>query len=301
MFDLFLVGPSTEKITLELLSKGANILYSYSNNKKSILKYKDLFVQSKMFIDSGAFTLWTKGKEVNVDEYIQFINNLEDKVYLYGQVDSIPGNIVHGATLEEVKEAAKKTWENYLYMYPKMKYPKRLLYTFHVGEPYEYLKNALDWKDENGTPMEYIALGGMVGKPRSVRESFLKRCYKIIEESSNPNIKVHAFGMTAFNLLSEYPITSADSSSWLMTAINGGIMTKYGVVDISDRKANLSTHYSHLPKDCQDEFQNSISEFGYTLEELQKDIDARSIFNFLYMTQKAKNLKPVKIKKRSLL
>lgn len=301
MIDLFLVGPSTEKITLELLNKGANILYSYSNNKKSILKYKNLFINNKMFVDSGAFTLWTKGKQVNVDEYIEFINSLDDKVYLYGQVDSIPGDIINGATLEQVKEAARKTWENYLYMYPKMKYPKRLLYTFHVGEPYEYLKNALEWKDEKGTPMEYIALGGMVGKPKSIRESFLKMCYKIIEESSNPNIKVHAFGMTAFNLLSEYPITSADSSSWLMTAINGGIMTKYGVIDISDRKANLSTHYIHLPKDCQDEFQNSISEFGYTLEELQKDIDARSIFNFLYMNQKAKNLKRVKIKKRSLL
>ena len=28
--------------------------------------------------------------------------------------------------------------------------PKSLLYTFHVGEPIEYLERALEWKDDNG-------------------------------------------------------------------------------------------------------------------------------------------------------
>lgn len=231
-------------------SKNYNRLFSYLNDKKIIENYIS-FIRSnnsnlKLFIDSGAFTAWTQGNIINVDEYINWINVRNDCIYLYGQIDFIPGDIVKGATKEQVKEAAEKTWQNYLYMRPKMKNPNGLLYTFHVGEPYEYLKQALEWTDENNNHINYIALGGMVGKPMPVKESFLDTCFEIIKKSSNPNVKVHAFGMTSFSLLKKYPITSADSTSWIMTGANGSIMTDYGIIQVSDNKSNLSNHYSHL-------------------------------------------------------
>ena len=67
-----------------------------------------------------------------------------------------------GLSAKDFEESARKTWENFLYMYPKMKYPERMLYTYHTGEPLKYLRQALEWKDENGKQLEYIALGGVV-------------------------------------------------------------------------------------------------------------------------------------------
>ena len=175
-------------------------------------------------------------------------------------------------------------------MRPKMKKPEGLLYTFHVGEPFEYLKQALEWTDENGKHIPYIALGGMVGKTTSIRENFLDTCFDIIKHSSNPTVKVHAFGMTNFNLLSQYPITSADSSSYIMTAINGGVMTERGVIEVSEQKNSNKNHFSHLEDIHIDTFNSLLKNYKVTLEELSKSCNKRIITNARYMQEKANNL-----------
>ena len=193
--DLYLAGMADEKKRTHDEVMPSNVLFSYENLQVKKAKDFDIYhtFGSKLFIDSGAFSMWTKGVEVNVDEYIDWINKRAKYIDLYGQVDAIPGNRTGGApTYQEVREAAQKTWDNYLYMRPRMKKPEGLLYTFHVGEPKEFLKQALEWTDENGKHIPYIALGGMVGKTTQVRRNFLKMCFDIIKKSSNPNVKVHA-------------------------------------------------------------------------------------------------------------
>lgn len=303
MLDLYFVYPPRYDMMDRMINAGANILFSYSNSKSLFLKFRDKFTEkNKVFMDSGAFTLWTKGKQVDVEEYINFLNENSDKLTLFGQVDVIPGDIVHGATMEQVKEAAQATWDNYLYMRPRLKNPEGLMYTFHVGEPYEYLQRALDWRDEQGNPITYMALGGMVGKPKAIRENFLKIVYDIIQNSSNPGIKIHAFGMTNFELLDSFPITSADSSSYIMTAVNGGIMSKYGVISLSDKREAEITHWKNLPREYQENLANYVGNLGFTLEELTEDPYARQMFNYLFMLDRAKNLtRKKKPKKKSLI
>lgn len=301
--DLYLVGPEKTEIMDDVIKNNkSNMLFNYIDGKRVVDKLREKFTTNKLFIDSGAFSAWTKGKVIDVDEYIKFINDRADYIYLYGQIDCIPGDIVNGATDEQVKDAARKTWENYLYMRPKMKNPEGLLYTFHVGEPYEYLRNALEWRDEQGKPIPYIALGGMVGKPGPVKDRFLQDCFSIIKQSSNPNVRVHAFGMTSFDLLSQYPITSADSTSWIMTGANGNVMTDYGIIAVSDKMKRLPEHYSHLPKDVQEEFCANVEKYGFTLKELEESRDKRIMHNARYMQAKADKLafKP-KPKKKSLI
>jgi len=292
IMDLYLaVGPEKENV-MEVVTGEvkANILFNYIDGKKATDKYKEKIKPKKLFIDSGAFSAWTRGKQIDVDEYINWINERADFIDLYGQVDVIPGDRVKGHTQEQVEEAARATWENYLYMRPKMKNPDGLLYTFHVGEPYRYLEQALEWRDDNGQPIPYIALGGMVGKPMPTKKAFLDSCFKIIEKSSNPKVKVHAFGMTSFSLLEQYPITSADSTSWIMTGANGNIMTDVGIIAVSDQMAKLPEHYSHLPKHLQKAFEESIAEYGFTLDELRHSRDKRIMFNARYMNKKASEL-----------
>ena len=288
--DLYLVGPEKANILEEVFKLEANMLFNYIDGKNATDAYKTNIKPGKLFIDSGAYSAWTQGVEIDVDEYIAWINERADYIDLFGQVDVIPGDKVHGATMQQVIEAAEKTWENYLYMRERVKYPERLLYTFHVGEPIKYLERALEWKDEKGNLIPYIALGGMVGKPKPIRQSFLDQCFSVIHKSSNPQIKVHAFGMTDFSLLANYPITSADSTSWIMTGATGGIMTDVGVIIVSDAQSNSAAHYSHLPQNLQEKLEETIAEFGFKLDELRHSRDARIIFNARYMVKKMKKL-----------
>lgn len=298
--DLYFAG--SEVFTDIVFDEPGNILMSYFYAGQKFSKFIELLenkkANKKLFIDSGAFTAWTKQKPIDVDEYINFINTYSEHINLYGQIDVIPGDIVKGHTPEQVEEAAAATWENYLYMRPKMKKPEGLLYTFHVGEPYRYLEQALEWRDDNGQPIPYIALGGMVGKPVPMKKLFLDSCYSIIKKSSNPKVKVHAFGMTSFSLLEAYPITSADSTSWIMTGANGNITTDVGIIAISEKAKRLPEHYTHLCPSHQEAFEKTISKYGFTLDELQVDYKARLKYHLRYLSEKASNIKYIPGPKR---
>ena len=290
--ELYLAGSASSKKSVEGLihiSK-SNVLFSYLDGKTATDKYQDIIKPKKLFVDSGAFTAWTKGKEIDVEEYINWINERAEYIDLCGQVDSIPGDRVKGATKEQVQEAAEKTWQNYLYMRDKMKNPDILLYTFHVGEPYSYLEKALEWTDENGKYIPYIALGGMVGKPMPIKTSFLDSCFSVIKKSNNPNVKVHAFGMTSFSLLESYPITSADSTSWLMMGAMGKVVTDVGIIAVSDTMARDPSHYTYLPIEHQEAFNLQIEHLGFTLDELRSSRHNRLMFNARYMNKKASEL-----------
>lgn len=268
-----------------------NALFSYiGQGRLQFDKMKDFIKPGKLFIDSGAFSAWTKGAKVNVKEYISWLNERADDINLCGQVDVIPGDRVFGTTPKQVREAAQSTWDNYLFMRKRLKNPDSLLYTFHVGEPIEFLKQALEWRDENGNPIPYMAFGGMVGKPAKIRDIFLEKCFRTIRESSNPNIKVHAFGMTDFDLLEKYPIYSADSTSCIMVGAMGNVMSDYGNIAVSNNQIHDKNHYSHLPKKAIEDFNKTIQEFGFTLDELAEHRDNRILFNALYMNKKVKEL-----------
>lgn len=270
---------------------GANALFSYiDQGKLTFHKLKDFIKPGKLFIDSGAFSAWTKGSQVNVKEYINWLNDRVDDIDLCGQVDVIPGDRVFGATPAQVKEAAQKTWDNYLFMRQRLKNPNALLYTFHVGEPIEFLERALEWTDEQGNHIPYMALGGMVGKPHHIRDTFLEKCFITIRKSSNPNVKIHAFGMTDFELLEKYPIYSADSTSWIMVGAMGNVMTDFGNIAVSLNQKNDPKHYSHLPEESINNFNKMIAEFGFTLDELAEHRDNRILFNAMYMNKKVQEI-----------
>lgn len=300
--DLYLAGgyAETEETFDGILP--SNVLFSYENLQIKDPKGLDIYhlFGSKLFIDSGAFSMWTKGKEIDVDAYIKWINDRAEYIDLYGQVDAIPGTRTGVPTQKEVREAAQKTWDNYLYMRPKMKKPEGLLYTFHVGEPKEFLMRALEWKDENGNYIPYIALGGMVGKNSTIRRNFLRMCFDIIKKSPNPNVKVHAFGMTSRDILSEFPITSADSTSWIMTGAIGGIMTDTGTVIVSEQQRNDPNHYSNFPADAVKKFEEKVCEFGFTLDELAADRNKRIVHNARFMKDRCSKIVYKPVRKRTL-
>ena len=119
---------------------------------KKMLEYIDRGLAKSIFIDSGAYSEHSQGIKIDVDEYIEYVNNLDDKIIAVAQVDHIPGVFKQPKKPEDYVESAELSWNNFLYMYPKMKSPEKLIAVFHQGESFEHLGRMLAWKDPNGNP-----------------------------------------------------------------------------------------------------------------------------------------------------
>ena len=141
-FDFYFTGiPFNSELLRDSLLSYPNscLLLSQLNQRKDIYRWIDYFKtlpenHHKLFIDSGAFSAWTLGKSIDINEYISFINEYKDFITIAASVDSIPGNPKSSqlASQEEVEKSASITWENFLYMRSKMDDVDKLLYTYHA-------------------------------------------------------------------------------------------------------------------------------------------------------------------------
>ena len=303
MFDFYFAGMrfnittgSEEQIRVNkfMLEKNVNCLLSYVNDKKSIQECFESGYAGKLFIDSGAYSAWTKGKVINVDEYIDFLNTHDERIHIFAQVDIIPGVRHQIPSTEQVEDAAGRTWKNYLYMREKLKSPDKCLYTFHVGEPIKYLKQALEWRDKKGNHIPYIALGGMVGRPTTVRDNFISTVLDTISASSNPTVKVHAFGMTSRRLLYKYPeLTSADSTKWLKYAANGLIQSEFmdSGVRIGCGSLHMQRHITHLPRQEKKRIDEVFQKRGLCIEDMIYSNANRLLYNIQYSIDLAEQIR----------
>ena len=293
--DLYFAGTQCKEAEDIIESNGYCRLYSYLNDKKNLADRFSRNPKGKLIVDSGAFTAWTRGAELNVDEYIEWLNKYKDYIYLAGQVDSIPGKLRQAPTVAEVEEAAQKTYDNYWYMKERLDNPDMLLYTFHVGEPFRFLEKVLEHPN-----IKYIALGGMVGKNAVTKENFSQKCFEIIKKSKNPNVKVHAFGVTTQSMLEKFPFASGDSTGWIMTGASGQIYSQYGHLDFSQNSRNTSKSVFNLSKEAYNVVLEEVTKFGFTMEQLEESYKARMCFNIQYLNELSQKItcKEFKSKKR---
>ncbi len=294
-FDLYLAGGARKDTQQKLHDRGCCKLYSQLTERSCIKNWINYNVEAdinhRLFIDSGAFTAWTKGVILDVDEYINFINTYTEHLELFACIDNIPGTFDRTPTLTERKESPILTWENYLYMRERVKEKDKLLVTFHLGEDLNVLNNILETKID-GKHIPYIALGGTVGSPIPQKKKWYSTVFKVIKQSSNPNVKTHAFGMTSVDILEMYPFTSADSTSWKMTGVYGYILTEFGQIKISDRSNGEEPNsFENLTLKQQDKVLGRLKELGVTYEQCQVDGDTRAYVNAMYQLDWAENYK----------
>ena len=288
MFDFYFTGVDVKSPIADFLLEqpGTCLLLSQLNERTNINRWIERLKENpshlKLFIDSGAFSAWTKGKKIDVDEYIDFINKNKEYLTVCASVDTIPG-APRSSVLpseEEIKVSAEGTWQNFLYMRSKMDDVDKLLYTFHAGEPWEFLERALTYKDERG-PINYIAFGGLVGKSGDIITKFCNKAFEIVYKHNRQDIKIHAFGMTRLNVLQEYPFTSCDSTSWLQHANYGAIAFGPTLISVSERQNLQDRNYANRNKAMQEDLLKEINRRGFTLEELQEDGYKRALYNVM--------------------
>lgn len=248
---------------------------------KQMMDYQKQGVVNQLFIDSGAFSVHTGKATVDLDEYIEFVNSIDDHIHAIAQLDTIPGTFGKPKSAEDYARSAKLSWENFLYMYKKLKSPDKLIPVFHYGESFDVLRFMLDWRDEEGKPLTYIGISPANDTAQNVKNVYMKNVYDIIASSSNPNVRTHLFGMTALDALSKFPAYSADSISHRkIGAYNKIRVPRYGVISISKRsrttRAKSSLSFIEVSDEAAlQEVESFLNEIGVTLEEAAESHSVR--------------------------
>lgn len=304
VFSGFLTGSTRDAFVRNIGDRVFNSLHSYWYLKDcDDQKILDGFSLTKgdIMIDSGAFTAWSKQIDLDVDKYLAWINKWDKYITNFGQIDVIPPK---DATYKEINECCKKTWDNYLYMTERMNSPKKLLYTFHYGEPYKWLRQALEYRDKEGKPIEYMAIGGLVGRTTRERKTFLEACFALIQNSSNPNIKVHGFGVSSKKMWTHFGFESCDSFTPGMNANHGFTYDEYGAY----RPENYAEIFKPRGRNKEEQEILDKIEASKSLEQLQQEALERTdkkvkvlINNIEYWTELGKNTPKSTVKYREPL
>lgn len=245
-FNLYFAGNCSGKGKDYIIAHNLPKLLLQNTERKAILEYIDKGFKGKLFIDSGAYTAHTKGKKVNCDDYIEFLNQYSSHFECYAQLDEIPGEYQKKKTAEQLMGAPERSWENFLYMYERVHDKEKILPIFHQGEDFYHLSRMLEWTDENGEHIKYIGISPANDLATSKKIPWISQCFWIIQNSSNPNVKTHAFGMTALDVLERYPFYSADSTTYLRASAMGEFMSPYGRLYYNHRHSGYSANEIEL-------------------------------------------------------
>ena len=136
-FDLYFAGAVNKHLECWFDRTQALKLFTQVTDKKAIKIHIDKCPNNKIFLDSGAWAAHSRGVSLDVDGYINYANSISDYVNAIAQVDHIPGVYRQVKTREQLLEAPKLSWKNYLYMKDKMKDRDKLLPIFHQGEDFK--------------------------------------------------------------------------------------------------------------------------------------------------------------------
>lgn len=277
MHDLLVAMPDFEPLDI-LISQ-----LDRSAIQKMIEWKKEGFCRC-LFIDSGAFSIHTGNATTTTEEYIDYINSIDEYIDVFAQLDKIPGTFQQPKTPEDYVESARLSWENFLYMRERVKSPHKLMPVFHYNESFDHLKNMLEWRDENGEHLDYIGASPANDSSQQTKNTYLKACADIIKASSNKNVKVHLYGMTSLDALSKYPCYSADSISHRHIAAYCKILSPtFGVISVSKRHRTSATKSNLSFLETADEYnlnilKKEVENCGLTMEQIEEDSSARVVF-----------------------
>ncbi len=221
----------------------------------------------KVFIDSGAFSAYTLGVDIDLPTYCRYIQQNEDIIRR-------DDGILMASVLDGIGDP-QLTYENQLAM---ERHGVRPLPCFHAGEDERYL----EWYIQN---YDYITLGGMVGASTKQLSIWLDRIWDkyLTDGSGNPRLKVHGFGITSVPLMETYPWHSCDSSSWIQAASFGAVITPdHGPLNVSEKSPSRHVKGQHVVNVSpleQDILFNMFEEQGFNYERLSTVYESRAVYN----------------------
>lgn len=164
-----------------------NLLVSYHYYSKYNL---ERFAHCRVIGDSGAFSAASQGAVITTSELAAWAKRWQHI-------------LTWVAALDVIGDAAgtRRNWHEMVDVYGVQGVP-----TIHFGcDP-----SLMDYYAERG--VDFIGLGGMVGKPIPKQLRWLVGCFRYARDH-HPQMRFHGWGVTAEKLL-QLPFFSVDSSGW---------------------------------------------------------------------------------------
>lgn len=146
----------------------------------------------RMIGDSGAFSAFSKGAEITIDEFAKWGHQWKD-------------NLAWIASLDVIGDP-KATYRNYVSLREK---GLDVIPTVHYGADPE----TLDVYAKDG--VDFVGLGGMVGR-KSERDKLLRWTLNMFRyaKKNYPEMRFHGWGVTHSDLINNLPWYSVDSSGF---------------------------------------------------------------------------------------
>lgn len=236
-----------------------------------------------IFLDSGAFSMFTLGKTINLDQYAKFISKRADYLEVASNVDVIGGG----------NELASYKNQKYL---EGFKLPVPVCPVHHARDRDEWLVKYLD----EGYP--YIFLGGMVPETTGYLIDWLDHIWDkyLALPDGTARVKVHGFGLTTFELMDRYPWYSVDSTSWVMISMFGNILLevegKPRAITFSSKSPNTKNEgksFWSLDAVTQDHVRKLLAAEGFTPEDLAVNYGMRDKWNIRFFRRYMDKPRPV--------
>jgi hypothetical protein len=155
----------------------------------------------KLLLDSGAYSAFTQGDHIDLQNYTDFIKRHQLSPYCYFNLDTIPGAAgVQELRLGHIERAAQQSYVNHQTMKQAGLWPIPVV---HEGESFRHLEAYL----RDGEPC--IALAPFANGVNAIR--WLDDCFTVLGDCK---VKVHGLGLTTAIILHRYPWASVDSGTW---------------------------------------------------------------------------------------
>lgn len=153
-----------------------------------------------LFIDCGAWTAYTKGVKLTLDDYCAFLTARNNPNDIYLSLD-----VMHNG---------KKSFTNWQEMVKRGFKPIPI---YHSSTDIKYLIMYLE------AGVEYLAMGALAKVHTGSRIASLDEIWQkhLVDAKGFPLIKIHGLGLTSLRIVTRYPWYSVDSTSWQQAGMWG--------------------------------------------------------------------------------
>jgi hypothetical protein len=169
-----------------------------------------------LMLDSGAFSVWTMGERVDLDEYIAYAlayhDDMDGRLFVIN-LDVIPGT--PGGRAPSTRQRTKAVKAGMANADRMRDAGLKVMEVYHLHEPIRVLDRLI----ERRQPGELIGLGGLAGRgDGNLKVEFcdaaFRRVYRLAEGWQGI-VPLHGLGISPdAPLARKYPWWSIDSSSW---------------------------------------------------------------------------------------
>lgn len=267
-------------------------------------------MKGNVIIDSGAFSAWNRGQNIDLDEYIAYCHEgisaceKANKKVRVVCLDVIPGKKGESANLGKkigservlkrnkdlIDKAAQQGFNNMMRMKESGITP---IHVFHQGEDWKWLDKMLEETD-------YIGISPANDLSSNARNNWMRTVFNYLYKEG-ADVKTHGFAVNSYSILKDLPWESCDAASWVLVAAYGRVFMPahgYNNPDFS-RKGHIIEISSMMKKQAEgsmvevppakngpiigDDTIELLESTGYSLQEILNDHNIRKLLNARYL------------------